>query len=193
MFRRPDALVAVIVLSTATVLGAGCSDNTQQPPRITFTSEITRGTHSAADCPENTPWLMIGSFGNPADPTQPVTPVDTGASFGQGTASVDCSVTAAGGGFDIKATASLTGAQGGAFTIQGHVTATGDQPNQSITTSYDQRPYTEQDCTVTFASTGEAVAAGRIWADFDCPNSADASLQRTCETKGTFRFENCAQ
>jgi hypothetical protein len=36
------------------------------------------------------------------------------------------------------------------------------------------------------------VAAGRLWADLDCPTATDSVNEKICEGKATFKFENCA-
>ncbi len=201
MFRRQHALAAVTVLVLSPVLAGGCSSDKKATPRVTFDSQISPGSHSSTDCPETGTWFQIGSFGNPAagtnpdgTPTQPVQPVDDGTAFGQGTASVTCAVTAEGDGFHVSATASLDGATGGAFRIDGHFTATGDQQNIDVSlTAQSRGTYNEKDCVVRYTQPLETVAAGRVWGDLDCPNGEQSSTQRTCHLQAQFRFENCAQ
>src|ERR1700709_2636333 len=92
MFRRHHLFVSLSVALLTGVLTAGCKDDTQATPRVTFESEIQAGTHAVKDCGQTGLWLNIGSFGNPAlgrkDPNDPmsplvdpVTPVDDGSQF----------------------------------------------------------------------------------------------------------------
>src|SRR6476659_86765 len=67
---------------------------------------------------------------------------------------VTCSVTPEGDGFHVSATATLTGAGGGALFIDGHFTASGNQENISATfTSNERGSYVETDhkCTAIYS------------------------------------------
>jgi hypothetical protein len=203
MFRRQHALAALIVLGLSPLVVGGCSSDSKATPRVTLDTQIALGSHTTVDCPDtaNGTWFQVGSFGNPAagtnpdgTPTQPVVPVDDGGSFGQGTATVTCAVTAEGTGFHVSATVSLSGATGGAFRIDGHFEANGDQGNiDTSMTAQGRGTYNQKDCVVRYAQPGETVAAGRVWGDIDCPNGTQSSTQRICHMQGEFRFENCAQ
>ncbi|HEY8076630.1 MAG TPA: hypothetical protein VIF62_21040, partial [Labilithrix sp.] len=143
------AAVALVLVAPAAI--GACSSDKKATARITFDSSIEAGSHTVtADpdhaCMDDGTYLQIGSFGNPnagknpdGSPVDPVTPVDDGTSFSQGTASVTCSVTAEGDGFHVSATAALTGATGGEFFIDGHFTASGDQPNIQATFTAQNR------------------------------------------------------
>src|SRR5205823_6609463 len=155
-------------------------------------------------CQDTGTFLQIGSFGNPAagnnpdgSPVDPVTPVDDGSSFAQGGASVTCSVTAEGDGFHVSATAALSGATGGEFFIDGHFTASGDQPNiqatftaRSHSGSYQSDGKTGSTlCTARYDQPLMAVASGRVWADIDCPDASERQgSERICHLSGQFRF-----
>jgi hypothetical protein len=202
MFRRHHAVVLGLATVLVPVLTQGCSDDTPANPRVTFDSAIAPGTHSSTECPETGLWFKIGSFGNPAagqgpdgKPLDPVRPIDNGGSDQQGTASVTCSVTPEGDGFHIAATATLDNAadNSGSFRIEGHMTATGDQSNLDVGITKEGRTYTQHDCTAKYTTALQTVAAGRAWAELDCPNAENQSLQRICSVTGEFRFENCAQ
>lgn len=194
----------LVVVGLATlllpVLVPACSSDSKANPRVTFESSISPAGHSAADCPETGVWLKIGSFGNPAagngpdgKPLDPVHPVDNGGEDQQGTATVTCSVTPEGDGFHVAATAELSGATGGAFRIEGHMTAQGNQTNLDMSISAQGRTYNQKDCTATYDQQLQTTAGGRVWADFNCPNVENTALQRTCGITGQFRFENCGQ
>lgn len=198
MLKRAAFLGLATVL--VQVLVPACSSDAAATPRVTFESSIAPGTHSAADCPETGVWLTIGSFGNPAagngpdgKPLDPVRPIDNGGSDQQGTATVTCSVTPEGDGFHVAATAELSGATGGAFRIEGHMTAQGQQTNLDMSISANGRTYSQKDCTADYSQQLQTTASGRVWADFNCPNGEASSLQRTCAITGQFRFENCGQ
>jgi hypothetical protein len=201
MFRRHHALAAVMVLAMPAAIGA-CSSDQKATPRVTFDSRVSPGSHGS-DCPETGTWVSIGTFGNPGagtkedgSPKEPVVPVDDGGEFGQGTAGVTCAVTPEGDGFHVSATATLTATGGGAIFIDGHFTASGNQENISATfTSNERGSYVETDhkCTAIYSQPLETVAAGRVWADINCPNAELKSQNRTCNFDATFRFENCGQ
>lgn len=207
MFRRQHLLVSFSVAFVTSALAAGCSDNTQATPRVTFDSSIGPGKHSSAECSQQAaPWFTIGSFGNPAlgrenpdDPSSPlkdpVRPVEDGAADQQGTASVSCSVVEAGDGFDVALHAELTGATGGAMTVTGHVLRSVDSPGISAALTRKGETYNAAGtCVVTFSTAaGHGIAGGRIWALLDCPNAEAPSQQRICATHAELRFENCSQ
>ena len=193
MFRRHHALSALTVVAFVGVSTVGCSEDEQATPKVTFTSEITSGSHPSADCRETGPGLNIGSFGN-VSTGEKVQPVDDGGSFGQGNASVTCSVTGSGDGFNVKATATLTGAQGGSVTIEGFFRPTGDNPDIAMTFSaFNKATYTTRKCTVKYTEQLQTTAAGRVWGVFDCPEVRNDQQQRVCAATGQLRFENCAQ
>jgi hypothetical protein len=206
MFRRQHLLVCSTVALVALAFAGGCKETIQATPRITFDSSISPGKHKSTECTQTGPWFSIGSFGNPAlghenpdDPASPlkdpVRPVEDGAADQQGSASVSCSVTEAGDGFDLALHAELTGATGGAMTLTGHVLRAVDSPNISLALTRKGETYNGAgNCNVTFnTAVGHAVAAGRIWAVIECPDAEAPSLQRICATRAEFRFENCTQ
>jgi hypothetical protein len=206
MFRRHHlfASLSVALVTAVCIASSGCSDPEQATPRVIFTSEIAGGSHPASECGKSGLSLEIGSFGNPGlgrtsdDPDapfiDPARPIDDGSQDQQGSVLLNCSVTAAGDGFDVKAHAELSGAGGGAVTISGHFGPGGDQPNIAMSLSQGGEGYNDTNCTATYdVAAGQGVAPGRVWATIDCPNAENASALRTCESKAQFRFENCAQ
>ena len=135
---------------------------------------------------------------NPADDTSaladPPVPVDDGSAFAQGTVSISCSVTANGDAFDVKASAQLTGATGGAVTITGTINQGVDSPNITMNVTRMGQTYSSGACTVSFDTTlGHGIEAGRVWANIDCPDATDSTAQLTCDSSAQFRFENCSQ
>jgi hypothetical protein len=189
----------------AALAAASCSEDVQATPRVTFSSEVLPGTHTAKECGKTGPWLEIGSFGNPAlgrkvptDPESPlidpVRPVDDGAADQQGTVSVTCSVTEKGDGFDVRASAQLTGATGGSVTIAGLFRPSGDQPDISVALTRRGETFSDTKCVARFDTLAQqGVAAGRVWANVECPNAEYPSAQQICKSTAEFRFENCAQ
>jgi hypothetical protein len=207
MFRRHHLLTIVCSGLVGFVLCAtsvGCSDPAQATPRVTFDSQVTAGKHPAAMCGKTGTWFTIGSFGNPqlghmnGDPAapliDPVRPVDDGAADQQGNASISCSVTAEGDGFQVKATAQLTGATGGSVSMFGHVATSGDSPNVTLNLTKLGETFKSDACVVTYDTVaGQAVAAGRIWANVDCADADNAQSQQLCTSHAQIRLENCAQ
>jgi len=195
------ALVGGLVAASAN----GCSDPEKSISRVAFDSQIQPGTHKSTECGQTGTWFTIGSFGNPVlgrvnpdDPESPlkdpVVPIDDGAADQQGTVAVSCSVTPEGEGFKVAAHAELSGATGGAVTLQGHFNKTGDQPGIIVALTRRGETFTDTNCVARFDTVlGHAVAAGRVWAQVECPNAENPGAQKVCESKAQFRFENCAQ
>lgn len=176
-------------------LGDGGSDPgvASAVPRVTFDSAYSPGTHPAADCGKAGTALLIGSFGNPAL-GEPVRPVADGAMDGDGTVAVSCSVTADGDAFQVNAHAQLTGSKGGAVTLSGRMANVGDQTGISVSITQLGETFADSGCTARFDATlGQGIAAGRVWAQVDCPNAANAAAQRICTAAMQLRFENCTQ
>jgi hypothetical protein len=204
MFRRHHLFALVcsgLVIGAASV---GCSDPAQATPRVTFDSQVSPGKHPAAMCGKTGTWFTIGSFGNPqlghmnGDPAapliDPVRPVDDGAADQQGSVSISCSVTAEGDGFQVRATAQLTGATGGSVSMVGHVGTTGESPNVTVNLTKQGETFRSTACVVTYDPVaGQAVAAGRIWANVDCADASNDSAQQLCTSHVQIRLENCAQ
>ncbi len=196
MVRLHHALSVLFAIGAVGLSAAGCSEDEKATPRVTFYSEVTGGGHTKQECPETGKWFEIGSFGNPAT-GEKVAPVDDGGDFGQGRVSASCSVKPSGDGFEVKATATLSGATGGSVTIEGFMRTTGDKQENIAFTLFaaGKTTYTTSatKCTVRYNQTGQTVAAGRVWGDFDCGAIENQSQQRICSATGQLRFENCAQ
>ncbi|MCL2777368.1 MAG: hypothetical protein FWD73_05135 [Polyangiaceae bacterium] len=193
-------VLAASVATVAIALNPGCSSDNTKAPRVTLNADVSVGTHSSADCPDSqNGWLQIGSFGNPnllqpdGTPANPGQPVDDGAPFAQGTASVNCTVTAQGNGFSVAASASLTGATGGSFVVRGFFVPGQDNSNISTSVTHIGTAYAQDGCTASFTTSYQGVDGGRVWAEVTCPNAQAPTVQRTCQTVTQFRFENCNQ
>ena len=205
MFRRHHLLAIASVASIIGATSAGCSDPAQATPRVTFDSQVNAGTHPQAGCGKTGIWFTIGSFGNPQlghmnpdDPASPlidpVRPVDDGGSDQQGTVSISCSVTPSGDGFEVKATAQLTGATGGSVSMFGHVVPNGDSPNVTVNLTKKGETFKSNACVVKFdPAVGQAVAAGRIWGTADCADASNDVSQQLCSSHIQIRLENCGQ
>ena len=155
-------------------------------------------------CGKTGTWFTIGSFGNPqlghmnGDPAapliDPVRPVDDGAADQQGSVSLSCSVTAEGDGFQVKATAQLTGATGGSVSMFGHVGTAGESPNVTVNLTKLGETFKSDACVVTYDTVARhAVAAGRIWANVDCADANNVQSQQLCKSHVQIRLENCTQ
>lgn len=199
MFRRHHVLSAVTALAATGLFAAGCGEDEKATARVTFTSEVTAGTHGVADCPETGTWFTIGSFGTPGavgedgKPSDPVKPVDNGASEQQGSVTASCRVVPEGDAFRVEAQAVLSGATGGSFLVSGLFRTSGDQTPVYASFTRQGTTYKQNDCVAQYTEPLMTVAAGRVWATITCPNAEAASAQRICQGRATFRFENCDQ
>ena len=204
MFRRHHFFAIVCFGLVIGAASAGCSDPAQATPRVTFDSQVLPGMHPPAMCGKTSTWFTIGSFGNPqlghmnGDPAapliDPVRPVDDGGADQQGSVSLSCSVTAEGDGFQVKATAQLTGATGGSVSMFGHVGTAGESPNVTVNLTKLGETFKSDACVVTYDTVaGQAVAAGRIWATVDCADANNVQSQQLCKSHVQIRLENCTQ
>jgi hypothetical protein len=205
MSCRHHLLASFSAVVFTVALSSGCSEDENPTPRVTFDSSIAPGTHKQAECPKTGLWFTIGSFGTPAagrvDPNDPesplkdpVRPVENGGADQQGSVSLSCSIVESGPGFDVRASAQLTGATGGAFTLIGNFTKTGDQGNLTLSMTKKGETFSQTGCTAKYdPQVGQGVAAGRVWASIVCPNAEAPSIQQVCETKAEIRLENCSQ
>lgn len=177
-----------------------CSSDSPATPRVLMQSYLgagnQQGVNDATVCSFSArdPWVMIG------DPTNASSVADGDTDQATGNVvSVTCSVTPDGDGFKVAASAKL-GSQG-AVTITGHFLAntpavSADTPIQNVSASFsraDTGSFTQSTCTVTYTTNPQfmGVAAGRVWADLDCPTATYSSQNKTCEGTATFKFENC--
>ena len=194
--------VSILIPLTGLILLAtpACSNDTPSTPRVSLQSYLGAGTQAGVNdstvCSfaADSTWILIG------DPTTTtsVSDGDTDSATGN-TVSVSCKVYPETDGFHVEANAKL-GVQG-AVTVSGHFTTnTGDTSAPALTnieadfSRADTGSFTQSTCTASYTSNPQymGVAAGRIWADIDCPTATYASQNKTCEGKASFKFENCA-
>jgi hypothetical protein len=179
----------------AVILASACSDPTPPPARAIIDANVGPGMNSSMACMiSDTQWVEIGGFGNP--PTVPVRPVDNNTDNGNGNVSIVCSVKGNdAAGYDVSASATLQGTEGGTVAITGHFTTTGDQ--SMINATFESPTYgtfRQADCTASYtANQNMGVAAGRVWATLDCPTINRPDQMRTCAANAQIRFENCDQ
>ncbi len=196
MSRRQHAIVVSLCLPVVGLLGAGCGEDEKATPQVIFTGRLQRG---AGDCKDVGPLMEVGDFGNQAaEPKVPSKPVKDGEAWEQGTTSVSCAVTSAGGDeFNVAASVALSGATGGLFRIDGKFKATGDQSgiHAIFSTRRSGNTYEQRDsqCTVRYTTSYQGVASGRVWGEITCPTAENPGAQTSCEAIAQFRFENCGQ
>ncbi|MBX3229323.1 MAG: hypothetical protein KIT84_18115 [Labilithrix sp.] len=195
MFRATHAIVSFLCCSAIVILGAGCGEDEKATPQVVFSGDVQQAT--GKDCRDSGPLFEVGEFGNPGA-NLPSKPVKDGEAAGQGTVSIACSVVPSGTDeFAVDATVNLSGATGGLFKLEGKFKTTGEQTDLRVIASakrsangYDQR---DRGCIARYTD-GMGVAAGRVWAEIDCPNAINTSDDnRACRVTAQFRFENCAQ
>ena len=197
MFRRQHAIVVSLCLPVLGLLGAGCGEEEKATPQIIFEGRLTSGTGN--NCKDFGELFLVGDFGNQAsEPKIASKPVKDGEPWEQGTASVSCSVTPAGGDeFNVAGSVFLSGAEGGLFRVDGKFKATGEQTgihaifsSRRSGNTYEQL---DRQCIVRYTTQFQGVAAGRVWGEITCPKAENSGAQTECEAIAQFRFENCAQ
>ncbi len=211
MLRRHHVIVTVATLVFAPLFAAGCSEDEKATPQVIFSGDLASTTEpldtagGEKNCGESGPMFTIGEFGNPAlDPPLESKPKKDGDSDQQGSVGVSCSVTPAGNNeFNVSATASLSGATGGTFTIRDAKIRTDCSPNQpctGISALFSKRSgagivYQQNDgaCTLRFTTPYQGVAAGRVWGEIECPKATNQTAAVACKATAQFRFENCNQ
>lgn len=194
MFRH-HALVALCCIPTVGLLTAGCEDDEKATPQVIFAEgSLSRG--AGTNCQDSAQMFTVGEYGTPAL-KESSKPKKDGDSEGQGTVSVSCSVKGSGSQFDVSARVNLTGPEGGLFQVDGKFNTTGTSENISATFSSRKtgNTYTAQDtkCTVTYDSSYQGVASGRVWGKIDCPIVSTSGGEFSCSASAVFRFENCDQ
>jgi hypothetical protein len=155
-------------------------------PRVVIESQISPGTHSAAECGETGTFLTIGGF------EQPTTSIYDGETFAGAAVTVACSVVQEGDVFRVEGLTTL--GSSGSFTVSGHFRPAGDQNGISSTTANAKSgAFGQGDCVAHYTQPLQSTASGRVWAELDCPNATNANTQKTCRVVTQFRFENCKQ
>jgi hypothetical protein len=195
------ALTCAVAGCSTTSGGTGTGNGNSQPPDAFVAATIGPAADGGSACaigakPET--WLTLGI----ASAGLPMT-VQDGASTGDGTASVSCTVKASGSGFDIVLAATVTGSQGGSVHIasptgKGAVTTSGSSSLAvSFTSAQYPGTYTQSDCTLTFTYEGApvsdyppvAASPSHIWGHVSCPAAMKGTS--TCDAEADFLFEYC--
>lgn len=190
-------IFALCFLPTLGLLTAGCEDDEKATSQVIFgEGALTRGP--GTNCQDSAQMFTVGEYGTPGLKDKAnSTPRKDGDSEGQGTVSVSCSVKASGSEFDVFARVNLTGPSGGLFQVDGKFKPTGTQENihaifsnRATSNTYETG---DQGCTVTYDSTFQGVASGRVWGRIDCPVVSTSGDEFSCSASAVFRFENCDQ
>jgi hypothetical protein len=197
----------VALPTLAAVVATACCNN--EPPatipiaRVFLNATMGPGANPQSVCkPVAGPWLQIGT---------PTHSVEDGDVQGNAMVSVTCTVSAEGGGYQVQATTTLSGATGGTFTVTGQVVGSGTESGlRGAFTRADTGTFIETDCTATYSDPSGAsldkggVAPGRVRVFLSCPSATKAGefvpnpdggtqIPRTCDGEAELKFENCSQ
>lgn len=112
-------------------------------------------------------------------------PVDDGGVWAGKTASVTCSVLAAGEQFSVQALATL-GDHEVEYSVNGSVPAANPQTISNAQVVGNGDTYRAESCKLEYVSGG--VAPGRFWGTITCENVTPG-----CTLRADVRFENCSQ
>lgn len=192
------------MFGTSCVLFAGlvaCSDDPL--PRIAkvfIETSLSPGSNPASGCPvPQGDWLVVGK---PSVITKDNVledgSIEDGKAFNGSSVSVTCSVRPKDDGFEVSATTTLGGVQGGTFTVSGMFRPT-KAPQTGIRGRFkrgDIGDYKDTNCTVVYEEgTQQGVFAGRVWGTITCEKAErdDLSKQSVCQAVGEFKFENCSE
>jgi hypothetical protein len=176
--------------------GANGDDGSEPTTPDGFVSAtVGTGTQSPM-CPLGSamPWVTVGE----ATTGKPATVLS-----GNDGVTMTCSVRTSGSGYDVSASVTATGSQGGSFTLvsppgMGAVTLSG---GQGIQASFGSTPasatYQESDCVLSFTYLGgpipdsPSVFPGRIWGHISCPTAQVAPSTTSCDAEADFLLEQC--
>lgn len=196
MSRTRHAIAVTFSLCLIAAVSGGCDEETKATPQVIIANARLESGPDV-NCTDRPALFDIGELGNPAA-NQPSRPVKDQEAFGQGTVSVVCSVTPAGGNeFDVKVNADLSGPTGGYINITGKFRTDGEQTGISaqFRSRFTTNAYVQSDggCRVRYLTAFQGVAAGRVWGEIECPRAENESAQTSCKAIAEFRFENCSQ
>lgn len=177
-------------LGLVALLSLGCSDPVPPTPRGAWV--IYFESPSSTECP------ILGftaKMGDVTDRTKTKEYVD-----GEGTASVDCTVSGS-GSFSVTAQAAQTETAVGMTMSIGNIAATATSAMPAIgSVSFSSEesggeyisPVTGEPCNFYFIEgSGEGVAAGKIWVAFECPKM-QLDQATGCRIRESYAiFENC--
>jgi hypothetical protein len=202
--RVPARHAASFALLAACAAASACSNKTPPTPDAFVAATVGVGAQSSP---------MMCGFGSRATFVAlgtPTGPKPTTVRDGDQGASVSCTVSAVGSGFDIDLNVTSSGLQGGSLTVtspsgMGAVTTQGGMGIRASFTSGQSGEFSESDCTIAFTYNGTTVpdsppiAAGRIWGHISCPKAKEQSGQQMgsqpsqCDGEADFLFEQCGQ
>jgi hypothetical protein len=112
-------------------------------------------------------------------------------------ANVSCTVSPAGGNYNVVLTLNVDGSATNEASMQfgltGLLTASGGMAAINESNSVARGGGQQGDCTVTIAPPTGVIGKGKVWGSFDCLAFRDErNIGDTgCELKGQFLFENC--
>jgi hypothetical protein len=185
---RAFSLRSLLNLAAPAALAIACSSSPPAVPQAGMSVTVEPGDNSSTKCP------IVGQVWNIGGSS--LAPVANGQDDSGGfPVTVTCSVTQQGSGYSVTGDVLLSGS--GSFTITGTFDGT-TNPQSNISATFvlpnGLGNWSEGDCAVTFPDAGHmGIAAGRVWAQVDCPSMVDASNNTTCEGIAEFRLENCNQ
>jgi hypothetical protein len=119
--------------------------------------------------------------------------IDNDATYNNANVSIECSVTAAGSGYDVTGKITLNGV--GTFSMNGTFDGT-NNPQKGITATFSDASglgtWSSNSCTVTFTNS-DFIAIGRVRGLIDCPTATDNSkaTPEVCDASATFLFQRC--
>ena len=168
---------------------------------------FVNATLGGLKCPVSSATVITAGGMTPS--AQPMTVPD-----GTNNISINCTVSANGGGFDISLDAHQPGGNGGDLVVTGHVDGTnGGTVNTSWVSQMEGISYTQTDCKLTYTYIGQSIPAaqrissGQIWAHVSCLNTMngggvngtqttglDGGVENSvCDGEADFLFANCGQ
>jgi hypothetical protein len=171
------------------VWSSGCSEDVKPRKQAVLRSSLQPGAAGTAKCRYGPPatWVELAREGDSGN--------DLPIPDGENNARIACRVARSGDGFDVDAQVQVFGGEnGGTVSIKGHFTASG--PQSSIRAVYqkgDVGTFEQNDCTAQYTQSYMGIAAGRVWAELDCPKMVFSAQDRECRGTANFRFENCDQ
>ncbi len=197
---RPFPLSLLVLGPIVAACTGGAASSTEpgaERAQVAAPQAIFEGRLESGDgdgCKSAGPLFTVGAFAKPQDGIA-AQPIKDGESFEQGTVRLTCSVTPSGASeLEVTGDLTLSGANGGRFQIAGKLATLGEQAGvRVVVTSGTGETHEQADCTVSYSTTSQGVAVGRVWGEVTCPVVVSAANQTSCRLVAQFRFENCAQ
>jgi hypothetical protein len=162
-------------------------------PQTIFEGRFEQAADGGATCNDVGPLTQIGSFGESGLSS----PVKDNERTSDGLVRTSCIVkrsAASPDAFDVQG--SIAHSTMG-FTISGVFRPSGEQPNLKVrfTTRGKELAQIDNQCFARYTKGFHGVAAGRVWAEVECPSVTEAGGGNgsICRAIAEMRFENCAQ